>query len=117
MNGTLHRNGKRVDEPYAWREEPSVDPVTDDFRWQRQYVVGSAARDTTAYVASRNTWGPIAVPPRQYFVLGDNRDNSLDSRYFGWVSSGEIVGTVRRVYFSRDSLGHVRWSRLSARPR
>ena len=104
-------NGRPLREPYATMAD-SVDPVSDDFRWQRRFVVATAPRDTSRYVASRNNWGPLLVPPNHYFVLGDRRDESLDSRYFGFVPASEIIGHVRRVYFSRDSAGHIRWSRI-----
>jgi signal peptidase I len=116
-HGRLMVNGKLVQEPYAWIEDSTTDPASDDFRWQRRYVVGAAARDTARYVASRDNWGPLAIPPASYFVLGDNRDNSLDSRYVGFVRAEDIVGTVRRVYFSQDSIGHIRWSRFGLQPR
>jgi signal peptidase I len=115
VNGTLQVNGQPLPEPYAWLEDSTIDPVSDDFRWQRAYLVGPAMRDTTAYKASRNNWGPLAVPAGMYFVLGDNRDNSLDSRYWGFLPDSDLIGEVRRVYFSRDSTGHIRWSRLGHR--
>lgn len=104
-------NGHSLREPYATMKD-SVDPVADDFRWQREFLVGPAARDNAHYVASRNTWGPLLVPAKRYFVLGDRRDESLDSRYFGFVPASLIIGRVRRVYFSRDSTGTIRWSRI-----
>jgi len=104
-------NGRTLREPYATMTD-SVDPVVDDFRWQRRFLVGQVARATSHYVASRNNWGPLLVPANRYFVLGDRRDASLDSRYFGFVPASEIVGHVRRVYFSRDTNGVIRWSRI-----
>ena len=116
VRGVLYVNAQRADEPYAWREDTTSDPVVDDFHWQRAYLIGPTARDTAAYAGSRNTWGPISLPPGMFFVLGDNRDNSLDSRYWGFLPAAGIRGLVRRVYFSEDSAGHIRWSRLGRRP-
>lgn len=115
VRGVLHVNGQPLREPYAWLEDPAVDPVSADFAWQEQFLVRSAAMDTARYVASRDNWGPLALPPRMYFVLGDNRDNSLDSRYWGFVPSEQVLGEVRRVYFSTDSTGRIRWRRLGRR--
>ena len=117
IDGHLRVNGHAVAEPYAWLEDSSADPVTDDFRWQRSYVNGPTRNDTARYMPSRDNWGPIVVPPREYFVLGDNRDNSLDSRYWGFLPADDIIGEVRRVYFSRDSAGRIRLSRFGHRVR
>lgn len=115
VEGRLIVNNHAVTEPYAHRDEPSIDPVSDDFAWQRQFVIGPAAADPSKYVASRNNWGPLVVPHDAYFVLGDNRDNSLDSRYWGFVSGTQLQARVRRVYFSQDSASRIRWSRLGKR--
>lgn len=51
-------------------------------------------------------YGPVAVPTGRYLLMGDNRDNSLDSRYFGFVPRDEIVGRARYVVISLDPARH-----------
>lgn len=53
-------------------------------------------------VPARRTFGPVMVPPGSYFVMGDNRDNSRDSRFFGLVPRREIVGKAKAVFVSAD---------------
>jgi signal peptidase I len=50
------------------------------------------------------SFGPLVVPPEQYFMMGDSRDNSADSRFIGPISRREIVGRVPRVILSFDPL-------------
>ena len=65
----------------------------------------------------RERYGPVQVPADQYFVMGDNRDNSQDSRYWGFLPRDYIKGKALFVYFSFGEessglLGNIRWSRL-----
>lgn len=108
-DGKLLLNGRVVQEPYEVHD--STDPVADDFKWQRDFLAPGVNRAT--YVGSLHTWGPLVVPTANYFVLGDNRNNSLDSRYVGFVPRASITARPFLTYFSWDSTEHsVRWRRL-----
>ena len=69
---------------------------------------------TTPGKLALSTFGPITVPDGQYFLLGDNRDNSRDSRYFGTVDGRLIVGKATAVVLSLDHAHHhlPRWDRF-----
>jgi signal peptidase I len=117
--GQLIRNGRAVRETYVEHIDPAEDPSTSEFAWQRAYV-SRAVAETSAYYPSRDNWGPLVVPTHRFFVLGDNRDDSSDSRYWGFVPDSSITGSPLFVYFSYvpDSttpwswIAHVRWTRL-----
>jgi signal peptidase I len=71
-------NGKKVEEPYAVHSLPSsLRPVPN--------------------------LGPIVIPPDSFFMMGDNRDNSRDSRYFGMVRRQALIGRPLFIYWSYDS--------------
>jgi len=123
-DGALIRNSERVTEQYVAHTEPDMDPAPEDFRWQRDHLVRTAAA-AAGYHPSRNNWGPLVVPEESYFVLGDNRDNSLDSRYWGFVPDSLVKGKPFVIYYSYAPdtvnrfawLTHIRWTRLGERIR
>jgi signal peptidase I len=116
--GRLRVNGKVVAEPYIQRLDPTRDVSDPAFEWQQAYLVPGTRRERP----TRDNWGPLVVPEGDYFTLGDNRDNSLDSRYWGFVSAAAVKGRPMLVYFSYDREAHdalpwltdIRWRRLGA---
>jgi signal peptidase I len=142
---TLFVNGREMQEDYVRHFDRRGDATHVDMRWQRTYLLaveadpdptygesdggsaygsGSSAYDYRSsrerYRPSRDNWGPISIPEDSYFVLGDNRDNSEDSRYWGFVDRRSIRGQPWRLYFSYDRTSEsgrpwfqaVRWARL-----
>lgn len=121
-DGTLYLDGEPVSEPYAVHEDPTGDGNHAWMSWQQPYLVDSV--DRRGYYPTRDNWGPLVVPPDNYFMMGDNRDFSLDSRYWGFVPRKDMMGRAVRLYFSyaRDAegaplVGRVRWSRIGERLR
>jgi signal peptidase I len=116
-NKQLFLDGRPVVEPYARYSDRRGDVVNPDMLWQSNYL---AAGTSSRYHPSRDNWGPLVVPPDSFFVLGDNRDDSEDSRYLGFIPRSAIRGRPWFVYFSFDPtaidripwLHDVRWGRI-----
>ncbi|MGH7528891.1 MAG: signal peptidase I [Gemmatimonadales bacterium] len=120
--GQVYVNGVALEEPYVQRMDPLHDGFDPQFNWQRAHLVNRTPDQRRRYHPTRDTWGPLRVPPHKYFVLGDNRDNSADSRYWGFVDASAVKGRPLLVYFSYDRgtrdplpwLTDIRWSRLGS---
>lgn len=85
-------NGSSVPEPYVVHNEPTIIPATEN---------------------PRDNLAPVIVPAGSYFTMGDNRDRSYDSRFWGFVPSENVKGTVRSIYWSWDRTARaVRWDRI-----
>ena len=113
----LYLNGEEVSEPYVRYLDARGDAAHPDMEWQSNHLI---AAPSPGYHPTRDNWGPLVVPPGSYFVLGDNRDNSEDSRYWGFVARDQIRGRPWFVYYSfyrlegdeRSRWGGVRWGRV-----
>ena len=81
----VYIDGQPLDEPYVHFLEPA-----------------SESQEITSYDV-RERYGPVKVPEGQYFVMGDNRDNSQDSRYWGFLPAHYVKGRALMIYWSYES--------------
>ena len=91
-----------------------IDPLRQFQAWQLPHYIGPNPR---AYAPTSHDWGPIVVPPEHYFVMGDNRDESYDSRFWGFLPRAHIRGTPLFIYMSIATRPvRIRWNRLFRHP-
>jgi len=90
-DATLYVNDNAVSEPYL--KQPDI--------------------DNSAKLSSWSNYSEVVVPDNAYFALGDNRDKSHDSRYFGFIEQAKIKGIAQSIYWSWDETNNsVRWDRI-----
>lgn len=123
VNKEVYLNGNKLTEPYAFHKSSYIDSYRDNFPSDPNVRVDQRATEMLRHHVAK---GEVEVPPNNYFVLGDNRDSSLDSRYWGFVPADEVIGEPWIIYWSVDSssvlltgqpnpwvsLGRIRWNRI-----
>lgn len=123
IDRVVHRNGEALAEPYLDPDYLPDEPMhrfgPAGYDWHMAALTESVDRDS--YQPTRDSWGPLVVPEGQFMLLGDNRDESLDSRYMGFIPRDVIRGKAMFVYYSIDQeidrpfphvLTAARWSRI-----
>lgn len=121
----VHRNGVALEEPYVephyLPDEPMRRLGMGGYDWH--FAALPATVDRQSYAPTRDNWGPLIVPEGEYMLLGDNRDQSLDSRFMGFIPREVIRGKALFIYYSIDPfvnrpfprlLTAVRWDRVGS---
>jgi signal peptidase I len=121
-NGVFHANGVSYPQGPAFAENATRPDAPDSlFTWERSYQLVGTRFGAPPAQPSHDNWGPLRVPAGHFFMLGDNRYDSKDSRYYGFVPRENLRGRPLFVYYSYDpeagldyfrALTEIRWSRL-----
>ncbi len=103
VNRNIYRNGVLLNEPYVYHKFP-YDPGRDNFPGEPSQF-GDRLQDQLQrdMLEHHVVNGEVVVPLNSYFAMGDNRDNSLDSRYWGFVPRDNIIGKPLIIYWSYDA--------------
>ncbi|MEO8451628.1 MAG: signal peptidase I [Gemmatimonadota bacterium] len=119
--GVLIRDGRRIDEPWVEQGNRPMESDSAARAQIRAWQVGRLVRgDAATYAPDPNNWGPMVVPRDSFFMMGDNRRESYDSRYWGFLPRRNIRGKTLITYFSYDPntykplpvITNIRWGRF-----
>jgi len=101
----VYRNGQKLDEPYAYHDPAAAyDPFLYNFPpSSKEELLFSMQPEWSQEIFNYVHDGEIVVPPGKYFAMGDNRDHSWDSRYWGFVDREAIMGGPVVIYWSVET--------------
>ncbi|MFN8571356.1 MAG: signal peptidase I [Gemmatimonadaceae bacterium] len=119
----LYVNGLEQRQGYGAQSEPGDPNETNPlFVWQKQYALASSRFGPAPAQPTHDNWGPLLIPAKHYFMMGDNRYQSKDSRYWGLVPRENVRGRPTFVYYSWNDWGErpmfpgmitdIRWRRI-----
>ncbi len=100
VNKQVYLNGQKLNEPYKVHKSSYMNAYRDNFPATPDMNLPPSALDMLEHHVVN---GEVVVPPDHYFAMGDNRDNSADSRYWGFVPRDNIKGKPLLVYWSYDA--------------
>ena len=99
-NKQVFRNGQKLNEPYTYFKTEYIDSYRDNFPGTPNTRITEEAQEMLEKHVVGNE---VVVPPGRYFAMGDNRDSSFDSRYWGFVPRDNIIGKPLIIYWSYDA--------------
>jgi signal peptidase I len=103
-DGVVYRNGQKVDEPYVIHTGPDAyNPYRDNFPAVPASDFNNVVPEWQLTMKQHIQGDDIVVPPDNYFAMGDNRDVSYDSRYWGFIPHENIIGRPMFIYWSFET--------------
>jgi len=120
-NAVVYVNGVESPRDHLMPVAHTMDYQSPAFAWMTHYALANSRFGPPVAIPSLDNWGPMVVPANHLFMMGDNRYDSKDSRYWGFVPRGNVRGEPLFVYYSyngEDSdsplpwLTDIRWSRI-----